>query len=197
MELVVLICILHDMGFVFASSNELDGLTVENRFEIDGANIAKDFLHSHVDRGSWDEARIERLWMAIALHTTPSIARHAAPEIALAQMAIEADFAGPYWSPVPGSTAGQPITVDEYLVVTRLFPRVNFDRENTKRLMCGLCQTKPDTTYDNFVGLFGVNYGVDGEGHGKIEYARQWEENQVIEPLLRGLDALDALDKSL
>lgn len=197
MEAVMLVCILHDMGLVYATSNELDGLTVENRFEIDGANIAKDFLRCHVNRRSWDEARIERLWMAIALHTTPSIARHAAPEIALAQMAIEADFAGPYWSPFPGSTTPQPITIDEYRAVTRLFPRVNFDREGTKRLMCDLCQKKPDTTYDNFVGLFGVKYGVDGEGHGRIEYARKWEENQVIGPLLSGLDALDALDKSL
>lgn len=63
--------------------------------------------------------------------------------------------------------------------------------------MCGLCQKKPATTYDNFVGVFGIKYGVDGEGHGKIEYTRRWEENQVIEPLLSGLDALDALDKSL
>ncbi|KAK7699494.1 hypothetical protein SLS64_011632 [Diaporthe eres] len=181
MEAVMLMCIFHDMGLVIATSTELNGLTVENRFEIDGANIAKDFLRSHVDRGSWDETRIERLWMAIALHTTPSIARHAAPEIALAQMAIEADFAGPYWSPVPGSTTGQPITVDEYRAVTRLFPRVDFDRGNTKRLMCGLCQMKPGTTYDNFVGLFGVNYGVDGEGHEKTEYAKQWEDNQTMD----------------
>lgn len=108
MEAVVLICILHDMGLAIATSNELDELTVEKRFEVDGANIAKNFLHSNVDKGSWDESRIERLWMAIALHTTPSIALHAAPEIALAQMAIEADFAGPYWSPVPDSTTGQP-----------------------------------------------------------------------------------------
>ncbi|KAI7773183.1 hypothetical protein LA080_011628 [Diaporthe eres] len=197
MEMVVLICILHDMGLVDATSKELDGLRVENRFQIDGVNIAKDFLRSHADGGSWDEARIERLWMAIDLHTTPSIARHAAPEIALAQTAIEADFAGLYWSPIPGSTTGQPITVDEYRSVTTLFPRVDDDCENTKRPMCGLCKTKPGTTYDNFVGLFGVKYGVDGEGHCRIEYARQWEENQVIEPLLSGLDALDSLDKSL
>lgn len=196
MEVVVLICILHDMGLAFTKSNDLEGLTVDKRFEVDGANIARDFLQSHVNKDSWDEARLERLWIAIALHTTPSIARHADPEIALAQMAIEADFAGPYWSPGPGSTTGQPITVNEYRAVTTLFPRVDSDRESTQRLMCGLCQKKPGTTYDNFVGLFGLKYGVDGKGEGKDEYTRQWEEKQVIGPLLSGLDALDALDQS-
>lgn len=184
-EAVVLICILHDMGLAIATQNKLDGLTVGNRFEVDGANIAKDLLYSNVDKGSWDEARIERLWMEIALHTTRSIARHAAPEIALAQISIEADFAGPYWSPVPGSTTGQPITVDEYRTFTRLLPRVDFDRESTKRLMCGLFQKKPATTYDSFVGVFGIKYGVDGEGHGTIEYTRRWEENQ-LNPCLMG-----------
>lgn len=196
MESLVLTCILHDMGLAFETSQELEGLTADKRFEVDGANIAKDFIRSHVDRESWDDAKIERLWMAIALHTTPSIARHAAPEIALAQMAVEADFAGPFWSPFPGRTTEAWITVDEYRAVTALFPRVEFDRDSVKKLMCGLCQRKPNTTYDNFVGLFGVKYGIDGEGGGRIEYARHWEENQVVEPLLGGLDALETVETS-
>lgn len=193
-EALVLICILHDMGL---ASSQLKGLTVDKRFEVDGANIARDFVRPHLDSEAWDEARVERLWMAIALHTTPSIARHAAPEIALAHMAVEADFAGPYWTPVPGDTTKQPITVNEYRAVMRLFPRADWDREGTKRVLCGLCEKKPDTTYDNFVGPFGVKYGFDGKEHGRAEYTRQWEENQAVERLLSGLDALDALDKSV
>lgn len=199
MEGVVLICILHDMGMLVAleNSDKLEGLTVDKRFEVDGANIANNFIRSHADEASWDSARIERLWTAAALHTTPSIARHAAPEIALTQMAIEADFAGPYWSPDPGSTTVKPITVNEYRAVTKLFPRADFDREGTKKILCGMCRKKPDTTYDNFAGQFGVKYGLDGEGQGKVEYTKHWEEKQAIEHLLGGLDALDALDKSL
>lgn len=196
-EAVVLTCVLHDMGLAFATSSELEGLSVDKRFEVDGANIAKDFIRSHVDKESWGEARLERLWTAIALHTTPSVARHAAPEIALTQMAIEADFAGPYWSPVPGGAKGQWITVDEYRAVTKLFPRVDFDRDGTKRLLCGLCNKKPETTYDNFLGGFGVRYGIDGEGGGKAEYTSQWEKHQFVEQLLSGLEALEALEKSL
>lgn len=197
MESLVLICILHDMGLASATSKELDGLTTDKRFEVDGANIAREFLRSHIDRESWDDAKLERLWMAIALHTTPSIARHAAPEIALANMAIVADFAGPFWSPFPGSERGSWITDDEYRAVITLFPRADFDKEGLKKAMCGLCHSKPNTTYDNFVGMFGVKYGIDGEGGGKTEYAKHWEENQMAQALLNGLDALETLENSL
>src|SRR5690242_13562119 len=53
----------HDMGLTpkHASTHE--------RFEVDGANFARDFLRSH----GIDEREIETVWTAIALHTTPGI----------------------------------------------------------------------------------------------------------------------------
>lgn len=195
MESLVLICILHDMGLAPATSKKL-GLTTDKRFEVDGANIATNFLRSQVGRESWDDAKIERLWMAIALHTTPSIARHAASEIALAHMAIVADFAGPFWSPSPGNGRESWITVEEYRAVITLFPRLDFNREGVKKVMCGLCQNKPSTTYDNFVGMFGVKYGIDGEGGGRVEYTKQWEDNQMFQALLSGLEALQTVENS-
>jgi HD superfamily phosphodiesterase len=39
------------------------------RFEVDGANAARDFLRSH----GISEVDIERVWLAIALHTTPGL----------------------------------------------------------------------------------------------------------------------------
>lgn len=193
MECLVLICILHDMGLATSSLEELKGLSTNKRFEVDGANIARDFIRSLADLQSWDDAKIERVWMAIALHTTASIARHAAPEIALSQMAIEADFAGPFWSPSPGGEKGAWITEDEYRAVIALYPRLDFNNEGVKKVMCGLCHSKPGTTYDNFLGMFGVKYGTDGEGGGRAEYTRQWQESQMIESLLGGLDALEKL----
>lgn len=76
MNLVVLICILHDMGLANDGPDALSGLSQDKRFEVDGANIARNFVASHLDSNSaehWDPARLDRLWMAIALHTTPSI----------------------------------------------------------------------------------------------------------------------------
>lgn len=189
LETVVIICILHDMGL--SKSDVLAGLSTDKRFEVDGANIARSFVVSHAGSDSqWDAARIDQLWTAIALHTTPSIALHAAPEVALANMAITADFAGVNWS--HGGRAGL-ISLEEYLAVTNAFPRGSFNRQGLKEIMCGLCQRKPETTYDNFVGLFGRKYGYDGNGKGREEYTNLWEENQVAEILLQGLDAVDAL----
>lgn len=192
LELVIIICVLHDMGLASNKGDALPGLSLDKRFEVDGANIAKDFISSRPSAGEvWDAARLEKLWTAIALHSTPSIALHAAPEVALANMAITADFAGPYWSP-DGSQG--PITVQEYRAVTKRFPRGTFSREGLKRTICGLCQRKPKTTYDNIAGSFGRSFGYDGQGLGQKEYAQNWEENQVAGILLRGLDALDQLD---
>jgi hypothetical protein len=60
------------------------------RFEVDGANAARDFLRS---RGMLD-AGIEKVWLAIALHTTPGIPEHMHPEIALVQAGAGMDMAG-------------------------------------------------------------------------------------------------------
>lgn len=193
-ELVVIACILHDMGLASSETNKLRGLSLDKRFEVDGANIAREFILSHAGtEGRWDTSKLDRLWTAIALHTTPSIALHAAPEVALANMAIMADFAGPYWS---SDGEERLITVEEYRTITEAFPRGAFNRNGLKKTLCGLCQKKPETTYDNFVGLFGRDFGYDGEGMGRKEYAHAWEENQVTNSLLRGLDALDELDTS-
>lgn len=207
LEAVVVACVLHDMGLAVAAdgaATSLAGISPDKRFEVDGANIARDLVRSFFPAGAagaWDEARLDRLWNAIALHATPSIARHAAREVALAQMAIEADFAGPYWSPDVGGGGGgdgeqrrRPITMEQYRAVTALFPREGFGRDGVKKAICEVCRQKPQTTYDNFAGLFGREYGYDGKGLGREEYARAWEKGQAIEPLLQGLDALDALD---
>lgn len=72
MKVVVLSCILHDMGW----SETQEHRFVDKRFEVDEANVARDFIRNHDSgtEGSWTEARIQRSWDAIALHATPSIA---------------------------------------------------------------------------------------------------------------------------
>ncbi|GAB3458054.1 hypothetical protein GCM10027321_13400 [Massilia terrae] len=51
------------------------------RFEVDGANAAREFLRSH----GIAETEVEKVWLAIALHTTPGIPEHMQPEVALVQ----------------------------------------------------------------------------------------------------------------
>lgn len=60
------------------------------RFEVDGANAARDFLRSH---GVADDD-IGKVWTAIALHTTPGIPEFLHPEAALLHLAAGMDVAG-------------------------------------------------------------------------------------------------------
>jgi hypothetical protein len=60
------------------------------RFEVDGANAAREFLRSH----GISEIDIERVWLAIALHTTPGISAHLHPIAALTAEGVMMDLVG-------------------------------------------------------------------------------------------------------
>src|SRR6516164_7161491 len=72
-ELLYAGAMFHDMDLTpkHASAHE--------RFEVNSANAARDFLRSH----GIAEREIETVWTAIALHTTPGIPPHMHPVIAL------------------------------------------------------------------------------------------------------------------
>jgi hypothetical protein len=74
----------HDIGLTQAYGKS------QLRFEVDGANAARDFLRSH----GVSEGDVEKVWMAVALHTTPGIPEHMHPEIALVQTGAGMDVAG-------------------------------------------------------------------------------------------------------
>jgi hypothetical protein len=60
------------------------------RFEVDGANAARDFLRSY----DIPERSVEIVWDAIALHTTPGIPEHKKAEVALVTSGVEMDVLG-------------------------------------------------------------------------------------------------------
>jgi HD domain len=83
-ELLYVGAIFHDIALV-------DGhRSAHDRFEVDGANAAREFLRSHGVTG--DALRI--VWDAIALHTTPGIPEHKQPELALVTAGVEYDVFG-------------------------------------------------------------------------------------------------------
>jgi hypothetical protein len=185
LEVVVLGCILHDLGLV-----PKEGLSSkELRFEVDGAEIARRWLRiqptytqgetNNISGPSWDRHREQLVWDTIALHTTCSIALHKEPEVALTHMSIFTDFIG---TKMPG------ITAEEFREVVRSFPRANFDARGVKVIMCGLCESKPETTYDNFVGQFGQHYGYDGEGCGKEDFQQKMGNSSVAGLLVGALE---------
>ena len=67
LEAHALAAILHDLGW----DESGDLVSQDKRFEVDGANAARDFLKR--EAGDWDKHRIQLVWDAVALHTTPSI----------------------------------------------------------------------------------------------------------------------------
>lgn len=64
--------------------------------------------------------------------------------------------------------------------------------------MCGLCAWKPATTYDNFVGEYGVEYGLDGKGTGKEEFAKkrlQSSSPRIFYPAIGAFEQNDDWDE--
>src|SRR5450631_3750903 len=83
-ELLYAGAMFHDMGLTHQHSSPIE------RFEVDGANAARDFLRSH-DIAQRD---IDTVWTAIALHTTPGIPQHMHPVVALVTAGVEMDLLG-------------------------------------------------------------------------------------------------------
>jgi hypothetical protein len=83
-ELLYVAAMFHDIGLTSVYHES------QLRFEVDGANAARDFLRSH----HISESDIAKVWNAVALHTTPGIPEHMHGEIALLQAGAGMDVAG-------------------------------------------------------------------------------------------------------
>jgi HD domain len=84
LELLYVGAMFHDLGLTERYR------TSDRRFEVDSANAARDFL---LERG-YDPADAEKVWLGIALHTTPGIPEYLEPEIALVTAGVETDVLG-------------------------------------------------------------------------------------------------------
>lgn len=83
-ELLYIGCMFHDIGLT------QEYCSCDKRFEVDGANAARHFLEGY----GIEPADIDKVWTAIALHTTPGIPEFMAPEIALVTAGVEMDVLG-------------------------------------------------------------------------------------------------------
>src|ERR1700756_1433290 len=120
----------HDMGLTHQHS------TTQERFEVDSANTARDFLRSH----GVHQQDIEMVWTAIALHTTPGIPQHMHPVVALVTAGVEMDVLG--------------IGFDDYSetqrrVVVHEHPRTDQFKEDIIETFYEGIKHKPDTTFGN------------------------------------------------
>jgi len=129
-ELLYAGAMFHDMGLTPKYS------TAQERFEVDGANAARDFLRSY----RIPAADVEAVWTAIALHTTPGIPRHMHPVVALVTAGVEMDVLGLAYSEF--SDAERNAVVDAY-------PRGNHFQEDIIQAFYDGIKRKPDTTFGN------------------------------------------------
>jgi hypothetical protein len=144
LEVHAVSAILHDLAWDYKSIFS----SPDKRFEVDGANAAREFLVREAPQ--WDSRKRQLVWDSIALHTTASIAKHKEPEVALCHFGICVDFVGTQF---PGGV----ILEGEYNKVIQELPLHDF-KEGVKKIMCGLCIHKPETTYDGFARDFGVRF---------------------------------------
>lgn len=83
-ELLYIGAMFHDMGLMDSHASDTE------RFEVDGANAARDFLSGH----DISERDVDDVWDSIALHTTPGIPRHKRSTVALVTAGVEMDVLG-------------------------------------------------------------------------------------------------------
>jgi hypothetical protein len=120
----------HDMGLTQKYSS------ADERFEVDGANVARDFLKTH----GISQQDIDTVWTAIALHTTPGIPKHMHPLIALVTAGVEMDVLG--------------LAYDQYSdaerdAVVQAHPRGNQFKEDIIQTFYNGIKHKPETTFGN------------------------------------------------
>jgi len=127
-ELLYIGAIFHDMGLTAKHSSQ------DERFEVDSANAARDFLRSHHIK----EESIDIVWDAIALHTTPGIPKHKKPEVALVTAGVDTD--------VLGIGYGE-LSDEERQAVLAAYPRGNQFKEGIINAFFNGFKHKPDSTF--------------------------------------------------
>jgi HD superfamily phosphodiesterase len=129
-ELLYAGAMFHDMGLTHRHSS------ADERFEVDGANAARDFLRSY----GIAQQDIDTVWTAIALHTTPGIPQHMHPVIALVTAGVEMD--------VLGLGYGE-YSATEREVVVHAHPRSAHFKEDIIQTFYDGIKHKPETTFGN------------------------------------------------
>jgi hypothetical protein len=128
LELLYVGAMFHDLGLTepYRSTSKL-------RFEIDGANAASDFLLEH----GVSAADARKVWLGVALHTTPGVPEFLDPETALVTAGVETDVLG---------IGRDDLSTEALAAVTAAHPRPDFKRRILSAFNDGFKQ-RPDTTF--------------------------------------------------
>ncbi|MFI9504963.1 HD domain-containing protein [Nocardia sp. NPDC052566] len=128
-EILYVAAMFHDLGLTERYRR------TDQRFEIDGADEARRFLLAN----GIAEHLAELAWAGIALHTTPEIPLHMAPEIALVTRGVELDVLG---------LGYHEIADEQRAAVVAEHPRPDFKRQILAAFTDGI-KGRPGTTFGN------------------------------------------------
>lgn len=128
-ELLYVSSVFHDLGLVPHYSS------ADKRFEVDGANAARDFLKGH----GLSPASLQLVWDTIALHTTVGIAEYKEPLVALMNSGVGLDVVGKGY---------EHLSAEHREAIISAFPRDNFKQKIIPTFFSGFAH-KTDTTYGN------------------------------------------------
>lgn len=128
LELLYVGAMFHDLGLTepYRSSSTL-------RFEVDGADAARKFLLGH----GVDEHDARKVWLGIALHTTPGVPEFLDPETALVTAGVETDVLG---------IGREALSATALAAVTAAHPRPDFKSRILQAFTDGV-RHRPDSTF--------------------------------------------------
>src|SRR6201993_436532 len=127
LELLYVGAMFHDIGLTDPYRTSM------LRFEVDGANAAREFL---LQRGV-DEADARKVWLSIALHTTPNVPEFLEPEIALVTAGVETDVLG---------IGRDDLSPEALAAVTAAHPRPDFKNRILRAFTDGM-KHRPRSTF--------------------------------------------------
>ena len=136
-EVVAIGTILHDIGLTASVSGP-------NRFEVNGADAALSFVRG---KGLSDR-RAQLVWDLVALNSTPSLALHKEPEVAVGTMGIGLDY---------GGFGIQALPAGDLERILSAYPRLKM-KQRFADTCCRLVTAQPETSYDNFLRDFGERF---------------------------------------
>jgi hypothetical protein len=136
-EVVAVGTILHDIGLTA-------GVPGPHRFEVNGADAARSFIQG---RGLSDR-QAQLIWDLVALNSTPSLALHKEPEVAVGTMGIALDYGGFFLDVL------QAAEVDR---IVSAYPRLRMKDRFTETCRRQV-KARPETSSDNFLRDFGERF---------------------------------------
>ena len=139
-EVMAIGTILHDIGLTASVSGP-------NRFEVNGADAALSFIKG---KGLSDR-RAQLIWDLVALNSTPSLALHKEPEVAVGTMGIGLDY---------GGFGVEALSTADVERILSAFPRLRM-KQRFAETCCQLVKAKPETSQDNFLRDFGERFVPD------------------------------------